>query len=268
MFKKWISPLCISLAMASSAALQGAECSQPAAENPLPWYFNLNTGYAWSMKANIDKPRAPWDYSKEGYNNRIGNSYFWGIGIGKAVTDWLDIDAEWTNYNTFHYQKEQSGSSNTVGYTGNRRVRYFDLNNNGFLANARFHLPRDWEWDMGCMTLGPFVGAGIGCGINSMSHFYTVGHDHGSGIGSTTSIGEPTGHIDFAWQANVGLSLRPKNGKASYNFAYRYYDGGKFQGPNKVIDNTSDGHGEYISVNPWEGRVKTNQFLFYITVEM
>ncbi|MDN3504119.1 MAG: hypothetical protein P0S95_00920 [Rhabdochlamydiaceae bacterium] len=251
----------------SSATSHSKTAQAKPMEEKLPWYFTVSSGYAWTMKPGITNPDTSfWDASNQGYDQDLTDGSFIGLGFGKELISWLDVDVEWTQYRQFVYNKHQTGTSSTPAFTGSHRTRFFDLDNDGFLASFRLHLPRDWNWDMGCISVSPFAGAGLGFGVNQMTNFHTVGHNSTTSVGSTSSIGEPVTKVAFAWQANVGLSFRPTNSAASMNFAYRYYDGGTFNGPSRIIDNTANG--TWVTCKAWEGRVKTNQFLVYLKYDM
>ena len=262
----------LTIALSSLVMAASAQSPQQMGPNLTPWYATISTGYAWSMKAGITNPDPSfWDGSSQGYDADLQNGSFVGLGFGKTWLSWLSTDVDWTMYRSFHYQKYQTGTqlSTDPGFTGSSRTRYFDMDNDGFLANLKLHLPRDWEWNAGCLSFGVFGGAGVGFGVNQVYNFHTVGYNSTEATaGSTTSIGDPTYNVAFAWQGNVGFSVRPKDSNTTFNFAYRYYDGGRFVCPGTVITNTNSGGGLKATGKSWKGRLKTNQFLVYLKMEL
>jgi len=94
-----------------------------------------------------------------------------------------------------------------------------------------------------------------------VSNFQTVGFNSTSNVGSTTSIGRPKVNVSFAWQANAGITIKPKGSRLSLDLFYRYYNGGEFKGPSSIVLNTSSGSGDFSAAQkPWTGHLKTNQF--------
>lgn len=230
-----------------------------------PWYFTVGGGYAWSRDVNMKNTGSPWDASAQGYDGGLGNEAFVSLAMGKTFWDMVDLESEYQAYFPFHYTKFQESVVNT---TGPRRYRFLDVQNASWLVNVRFHLPMKYEWDLHYFSVGPFGGVGIGIGANTVSNFHTVGYNAGSSTGNYTSIGSSTVEYSFAWQGNAGITMRPPKSAVSFNFAYRYYDGGTFKGPGVVMSNTSADIGNIVAVPKWKGHVRTNQFLFFIKVEV
>ena len=104
-------------------------------DNPLvnPWYGAIGGGYSWTLLPGINNPNpGEWDASAEGYNSSLGNRGFYTFEIGKQVQHYVDVSLMYLNHETFNYQMYQQGISNTEGFTGDQRNRFFNLNN-------RFH---------------------------------------------------------------------------------------------------------------------------------
>lgn len=242
-----------------------------------PWFVLLGTGYAWSKKAGISNPNpARWDASAQGYDAKLGNSAFASLGVGKQLCRYLNIDLTYTNYvNDFDYQKFQTTPPNTIpstpNFTGNARTRFFELDNQSLLVNATFHPGADqFALKLDRFSIFPFVDVGVGIGFNRVSDFHTIGYVQipnsgpipptAFGIGSNTSIGtSDTTKSSFAWQGSVGLSVQPVSSYLILDVGYRYYDGGKFEGPDALVANTLGRQGSEGNTTPWEGRLKTDQ---------
>lgn len=226
-----------------------------------PWFASIGTGYSWTEKPGIDNPDpAFWDFSSEGYDSRLGDRGFYTFAIGKQVHDYIDISVSYLDHEVFDYQKFQTapaGTSGTPGFTGSARTRYFRLDNRALLVNGFLHPAQMWQNFAG-FELTPFIGGGIGYARNQVRNFYTVGTTTagpGIAVGSTTSIGGPANKNSFAWQGSVGLNIKPQQSHFSVNAGYRYYDGGKFEGPTQVYTNTAG----WLTSAPWSGRLKANQ---------
>lgn len=258
--QKYLAAGLLASSLASSALAGGADA--PADTHTKLWRASIGSGYAWSSKAGISNPDPSfWDASNSGYDDELGSQPFYMFGLSRQVHPYIDINANYTVYNTFQYQKHQEGTPTGTGPTGSHRNRFFQLDNRGLLFNALLHPQQNWlSWNH--FTLTPFVGGGIGVGFNTVKNFYTVGYNASSGTGNTTSIGTgPTEKTSFAWDVMAGFTVGLGNNPFSVSFGYRYYDGGEFKGPSSVTLNTSGSAGTiYNGAAAWTGHLKTNQF--------
>ncbi len=216
------------------------------------------SGYAWSMDADIRGVDYNfWSGSMEGYDADLGNEPFISLGFGYRLFHVLDIDFAYTLYDTFRYQKNQQDPFE------NRRSRYFDLDHQSALFNFTY-----FPYTIGsiCKKLEftPFIGMGIGVGINQVSNFHTVYYDPTVGMGITTSIGPDHTRNSFAWQGTGGLRIHPVCSKLSLDLAYRYYNGGTFETPSQVTDYQGLNKGYTEKGKPWRGTLQTNELYFAI----
>lgn len=224
------------------------------------WYGVVGAGYAFSMDAGIKNPDPNfWDFSNEGYDSDLGGSPFFFIGFGKTFCGSWSLDLTYSYYNTFHYQKYQTGSSGTEGFTGAARTRFFDLDHENVLLNLSYNP----QWD--CLSyrfcqvrVSPVVGLGIGVGINHVDNFHTFGYNQRVANGNPTSIGERNTKASFAWQALAALRFQLAC-RFDLDIGYRYYQGGWFEGPSQITLNTPDVLGGVTSAEPWEGKLKANE---------
>ncbi len=230
-----------------------------------PFYGIVGTGYAWTMDPGIDNPNpADWDPSLQGYDNSFGGSPFLMIGLGREYFDLLHIDLSYTYYQTFHYQKYQTGVASTPGFTGSERMRFFDLDHQNILFDVSVY---PWSLQVLNVKVTPFAGAAIGVGFNQVTNFHTVGYDSSAGVGSTTSIGTTGVRAVFAWQVSAGVRIKPDLQHLSFDFGYHYYNGGSFTGPSNVMVNASPFNGGISSGNaPWTGTLKANEFYFTLNL--
>lgn len=225
-----------------------------------PWFASIGTGFSWTEKPGIRNPDpAFWDFSSQGYDSKLGDRGFYTFAVGKQVHDYVDISLSYLVHEVFDYQKFQSapaGTSGTPGFTGAARTRFFRLDNRDLLINGFLH-PAPILTSLISLKFTPYVGGGIGYARNQVRNFYTVGTAivNGVALGSTSTIGNPTNKNSFAWQGTVGLNIQPQQSCMSVNLGYRYFDGGKFNGPRTVYTN-SDG---WLTSAAWSGRLKANQ---------
>jgi opacity protein-like surface antigen len=221
------------------------------------WYGLFGTGYAYSMKANIDHPGGIWDPATEGYDSNLGGSPFFTLGFGRAFLDYLRFDTTYTFYQGFHYQKHQSGEGNTPGFTGVNRIRFFDLDHQSVLFNLSLYPEKHFYFSAIDLDISPYLGVGIGAGFSRVYNFHTVAYARE--VGSTTSLGNKHTRSAFAWQASAGIRLHPTDSCFSFDIGYRYYDGGRFHSSSTIYMNTPDFQGVPSEVNPWKGKLRTNQ---------
>jgi hypothetical protein len=224
-----------------------------------PWYGVIQTGYAYSFNAGISNPDPGfWDAAVQGYNTNLGGSPFLGVGFGRSLFYYLRADVAYTYFQGFHYQKFQSGSSDTAGFTGSKRNRYFDLDHQNVMFNFSLYPEKYGYFSLAKLEISPYLGLGIGAGFSRVMNFHTVAYSQG--VGSTTSIGTKTNKSSFAWQGFTGIRLHPSKACMNLDLGYRYYDGGRFTGPDFVYANTKDLQGNPVPGKPWKGKLRTNQF--------
>lgn len=228
-------------------------------EDASPWYGLIQTGYAYSFDAGISNPDPLfWDAAAQGYNANLGGSPFLGVGFGRSILYYLRVEAAYTYFQGFHYQKFQSGSSGTAGFTGSKRNRYFDLDHQNVMFNFSLYPEKHCYFSLARLDVSPYIGLGLGAGFSRVMNFHTVAYSEG--VGSTTSIGTKTNRTALAWQGFAGIRLHPSRSCMNFDLGYRYYDGGRFQGPNFVYANTKDLQGNPTSGKAWRGKLRTNQF--------
>lgn len=232
-----------------------------------PFYGIVGTGYAWTLDPGINNPNPnDWDAAIEGYDTTLGNAPFFMIGLGRQYFEMLHLDLSYTYYQPFHYEKFQTGTSNTVGFTGSHRVRFFDLSHQNILFDVSVY---PWTWHAGCLGITPFAGAGVGVGFHQVTNFHTVGYTTAGAteLGSTTSIGTTGVRAVFAWQVSAGIRFKPKLQHLSFDFGYHYYDGGSFYGPTNIVVNEAPSNGTVsFSNTPWSGHLKANEFYFTLNL--
>ncbi len=221
-----------------------------------PWYAAIGTGYSWTMLPGINNPNpTEWDDSVQGYNSTLGDRGFYTFEAGKQVHSFIDASLMYINHEPFNYQMYQSGVSDTEGFTGNMRNRYFNLGNRALLVSGFLH-PAEAYYTLGDVGMKPYIGIGIGYASNLVNNFYTVGSQlvDTVNVGSTSSIGNPVYTNSFAWQGTGGVNFAA-NQHVSIDVGYRYYDGGKFNTSSEVFAESVG----LTAASPWSGRLQANQ---------
>lgn len=261
-FRKFLVPF----AMLSVSSLMFADGGQSASIKECKhlgevsrFHAIVASGYAWSMKTDIHVDEAQWAPADEGYSANLGNSPFIQLGFGCRLWKVLDLDFNYTLYDSFQYYKDQTDPF------GNKRSRSFTLDHQGSIFSATYF---PYAFRFCKIQCTPFLGMGIGIGTSKVSDFQTVFYDPVQGIGLTTSTGAPHVRNSFAWQGGGGFRIHPMSSKLSLDLAYRYYNGGTFEGPSQVTDYNGSDFGEVDKVQPWTGTLQTNQFYFAVNFSL
>lgn len=225
-------------------------------------FVQIESGYSWMQKADISGAtfENSWDLANEGYNAPLSNSAFLGFAIGVKPLSFLDMNFSYGLYEIIHYEKYQTGTDAAPGFTGNCRIRYFDLNHKNVMANLYLHPGKgSWSIESSCVTIFPYIGGGVGVGLNYVNNFHTIAYSEG--VGSTTTIDERVFSSHFAWQAGAGLTFSACDNRIAFDLGYRYYCGGKFRTGTKHIINTSTYEGTFGTGPGWKGKIIANQFV-------
>jgi opacity protein-like surface antigen len=143
-------------------------------------------------------------------HSSMGDTVFFGGGIGYEFNDWLrfDVTAEYRSRTPINAYGIYTLGGGTFGDQYNAF-----LQSDIFLANAYLDLG---TWN--CLT--PFVGVGVGGAYNTFADLTDIGiATSGNGIGTNSS------QFNFAWALHAGLSYAVTR-NFSVEFAYRYLNYG------------------------------------------
>lgn len=221
------------------------------AENNHPFFITLGTGASFSNNADIKVDNTIWDPAPEGYNSKLGKSWFYTLAAGYKFTPLISGSIE-TNFRpSFKYSKYQSNVPGaTTPYYYGAKTRKFALDSTAVLANITLHgegLNLFTKLNSNT-TLQPFAGAGAGVAYNKVSDFYSVLQDNSQTITSTM---EPKTKTSFAWQVNAGLEFKYKE-RTGLSLGYRYFDGGKFESNNYLTSIN-------LAVPAWQGNLTAHE---------
>ncbi len=224
------------------------------------WYVVVGSGYAFTHNSNVtvnDPTFSFWADVVQGYQSNLGHSPFFFAGFGRTLWNWFELDVTYSYYLPFHYQKYQTN----VGNPAIHRTRFFDIEHQNLMFDFTFDPDCYLTWNWGCLDIRPIAGAGIGVAISQMSNFHTVHFNSTvAAVGSVDTIGVPLPKTtDFAWQFLAALRFGI-NAFCPFilDIGYRYYDGGRFCGPEKIVQNQTTGALETVS-HRWSGRIRANE---------
>lgn len=234
-----------------------------------PWFGFAETGYAWSIKTGTKNPDSSfWDDAAQGYNTRLNGASFITVGFGRSFyNEMIDASVLYGQLGVLHYQKYQTGSSTTPGFTGNARTRLFNVEHQHALIRMGLDAKKYLSCTIWNVAFSPVGSIGIGVGVNNTSNFNTVAYNSTMMVGSTTSVGKPVTKTTFAWEGSLGIRVQPEQSHVGMKLGYNYLDGGKFRCPSVVMLNTSDVQGGQRSGAPWKGSVRTHQILFSLDIK-
>ncbi|WP_133130564.1 outer membrane protein [Legionella yabuuchiae] len=246
MLKKRITILALTAPLSLFAGTVGSEIPSNS------WFGEVGTKYSWAVKPGGDSNPSYWSTANEKNSNTLSDGGFYSFAVGKQIHRYFDISLNYLNNEAYNYLVDQSYSSATAS-TSNARHRYFNLNNHAILLNAFLH-PSERYFTVTSVSLTPFIGAGIGYARNNLTDSYAAKTP--SYRDATTSSTSPDLNKNaFAWQGSLGLNVNPALDHLSFDIGYRYFDGGKFDGPSTMSGITTS----YQDSSAWTGRLKANQ---------
>jgi opacity protein-like surface antigen len=197
-------------------AVAPGQCAPP----PAPafefsgWYLRGYIGMTNQTVKSLELVPLPPAFASETITTPFlgfGSSPLAGGGVGYQVNNWLRLDgtAEYRANANFHGQQVESAGGVTLpdDYTANKNEWLF-------LANAFVDLGTWWR-------VTPFVGAGVGGSLNTISNFMDFGATQsGATILSTTYFNDHS-QWNFAWAlyAGLGYQVTPN---FSVDLTYRY----------------------------------------------
>jgi len=213
--------LCTIVATCSLAATAARAADYPQPPPPQPiyvapqeccegWYLRGFIGVGMNGNYDLEYQQNPANSSNFSFDhNSIANTTFIGLGVGYEWNNWLRLEASAEYraksrvYAFGHYTS--GGGFFLDTYEGN-------LSSWVFLANAFVDLG---TWN--CLT--PFVGAGVGGALNTLSDFTDINPSlAGFGIGRNPS------DWNFAWALYAGVSYEvTKNFKVDFTYRYLNY---------------------------------------------
>ena len=221
------------------------------------FYMTFDSGVSFSMSPNFCVNLDDWAETEEGYNNRMGTAFLYGLEAGVDLNNWLSMGTGFTYRGPYCYGKFQ-----TLVDDDTTRVRRFNLENFSFMYNIYLNRTQDpcWAWDVCCWTIAPYVGAGVGASRNSVYNFHTLLLDVAEDANDVISIMTPNVVRTVGAQFMVGVEA-DYNEHLSLALGYRFFYGGKLNSNNYYVD--AD---EVRTITPWCGTFKANELVFSLHV--
>jgi opacity protein-like surface antigen len=248
------------LAISISSTVTADCCCQP---QDYSFYFKVGSGVSCADSADVYAPPAAWDPAIQGYNSKLGNQAIGEFGIGCELLRLVDLEVNISTRSTFKYRKFQTSTIDGSSYT-----REFDLNVTPILFSVNL-LGRDisyLNWNFGCGSIYPIIGAGLGVSNLVISNFRTTGLPPSGGsapFASFSAENEHTRHNNFTYTVLLGLEYN-HNDIWTLATGYRWFDAGKFKGPRYL--RVSTGSAVDISGEEWKLHFKSNEWFIEFKV--
>lgn len=252
------------------------------------FYLGAEGTYAMSLNASIDVNNNPhsasgftFDYSPDGWNNKLKQSFGYGLLAGYNLTDIFALELAYNSRPSFKYEKFQH-ATNPNGSVQDR-TRHFNMQNRTILLNGVVHLASMFDilkTFKDKSKLSPFINLGIGLAENKVTNFHTYVNDGTISSGSSngaivTQMADKTVY-KFAAQAGLGLNYDITT-RWAMKVGYRFIYGGKFETQNYTLDDPDGLHssigaqrlpGSGNAAYPWTGTLKANEVYLGLTYSL
>lgn len=236
------------------------------------FFVKIMSGASFTRNSRISAPSSFWDPAPEGYNSRLGTGPIIGGGVGYQFSEWFSADITVAHRWSYKYNKFQSGVPNPGTPAAlSDKTRHFSLQSTSFMFTPRINgkgmEKLHYKFCNGGI-LAPFAGVGIGFALNRMNNFRTTiaPNSNTGGFNGAASIGSSSvTKTSLAYQFETGLEYLCN--KWGFSVGYRWFDAGKFRGPNNVIAGTAQPGNPIVgvSVPPWRGRLRAHEVFAEIT---
>lgn len=244
------------IAIALSGNLYADYCCGP--DPDYSFYIKVGTGVSFAESAQVSAPSSTWNPAIQGYNSKLGNRAIAGLSIGCEFMDMVDLEVSVSARTAFKYRKFQTPLNGGSSYT-----REFDLTVIPVLFSVNL-LGRDFSclnWDFGCGSLYPTLGAGIGVSHLLITNFRTTGLAPSGASAPFDSFSSENQHAlrsNFTYTASIGLEYN-HNDRWAIATGYRWFDAGTFKGPRYL--RVGSGGAVDVAGEKWKMRFRSNEWL-------
>jgi opacity protein-like surface antigen len=221
------------------------------------FYIKVGSGISFAESAKVVAHYPPWNPAVQGYNSQLGNCPIIGLGIGCELFHVVDLEANISNRSTFKYRKFQTPTTGGGSYT-----RKFDLNVTPILFSANLlgqGIPY-LHGNMGCGTLYPIIGVGLGTSNLLITNYRTTGlppTGDSDPYESFSAENQYTLRKNFTYTLSAGLEYN-FNHYWAIGTGYRWFDAGHFKGPR--YQRVTSGSAVDVDGDKWKMRFKSNEW--------
>lgn len=221
------------------------------------FYIKVDSGVSCAESANVNAPYPPWTPAVQGYNSRLGNCAIVGLSIGCEFVRAVDLEVSVSYRSTFEYRKFQTPTTGGGSYT-----RKFDLAVTPILFSANFlgrSIPYS-HWDVGCGSIYPMIGAGVGMSHLLITNYRTTGlpsTGDSAPYESFSAENQYTFRKNFTYTVLAGVEYSHRNCWA-ISTGYRWFDAGQFTGPR--YQRVGTGSAVDLDGVEWKMRFRSNEW--------
>lgn len=227
------------------------------------FYIKVGSGISFSESANVIAPSPPWNPALQGYNSTLGNCPIAALSIGCELLHLLDLEVGLSNRSTFEYRKYQTPTTGGDSYT-----RKFDLSVTPILFSANLlgkGIPY-FHWNVGCGTIYPMIGGGVGASNLLITNYRTTGlppTGNSSPYESFSAENQYTLRRNFTYTLLAGLEYSYSN-RFAVGTGYRWFDAGQFKGPR--YQRVASGSAVDVAGDAWKMRFRANEWFIEFRV--
>ncbi|HEV2601463.1 MAG TPA: hypothetical protein VGT41_04130 [Candidatus Babeliales bacterium] len=221
------------------------------------FYVKVGSGISCSQPANIIAHNPPWNPAIQGYNSKLGNHPIASASIGCELLDALGLEVSISNRSTFKYRKFQTPTAGGASYT-----RKFDLDVTSilFCANLLGRGIPYLNWDIGCGTIYPLVGFGLGASNLAITNFRTTGlppSGDSAPFASFSAENQYTLRKHFTYTILAGLEYSHDD-RWAIGTGYRWFNAGSFKGPR--YQRVANGSAVDVADDAWKMRFRAHEW--------
>lgn len=221
------------------------------------FYIKVDSGISFAESAHVVAPSPPWNPAVQGYNSKLGICPIAGLSIGYELLHVVDLEVSISNRSTFKYRKFQTPTTGGGSYT-----RKFDLSVTPILFSANLlgqGIPY-FNWSVGCGSIYPMVGFGLGVSNLLITNYRTTGlppTGDSSPYASFSAENQYTLHKNFTYTLLAGFEYN-YNDYWAVGTGYRWFNAGHFKGPR--YQRVNSGSAVDVSGDQWKMRFRANEW--------
>jgi opacity protein-like surface antigen len=222
------------------------------------FYVKAGSGISFSQDARVVALPPTWDPAIQGYNAKMGNRPIFDLGLGCSFMKLANLEVSGSFRPGFKYRKFQTPSEivDPISYT-----REFDLDLTTALVSITLTgqtIPY-LNWNLGCGTLYPIIGAGVGSSRITIYNFRTTGlppSESSAPFNSFSAENQYCVRDNFTYTATAGLEYSSE--RWALGTGYRWFDAGRFKGPR--FKRVATGAAIDIAGDEWKIQFKAHEW--------
>ena len=229
------------------------------------FYIKVGSGISCSQSANVTAQYPPWNPAVQGYDSKLGYAPIASLSIGCELLDIIDLECNISNRSLFKYRKFQTPTLGGGSYT-----RKLDLDVTSILFSAYFlgKSIRSCNWDIGCGTFYPMIGAGVGASNLLITNYRTTGlppTGDSAPYASFSSENQYTLRKNFTYTLLAGFEYN-YNDYWSIGTGYRWFNAGHFKGPQ--YQRVTSGAAVDVADDAWKMRFRAHEWFIEFKIPL